>query len=86
MPLGLRRLRLKFRKRSDLSHDILRHTLISMFVAKHRSMGDVALQAGNPGGIIRKHYLDLRNPAESEDFNKADQRLNPVSRPISLRS
>ena len=47
MPLGFRRLRLKFRKRFGLSHDILRHTFVSMFVAKFRSMGGAALQAGN---------------------------------------
>jgi hypothetical protein len=34
MPRGFRRLRLRFRKRFNLSHDILRHTFVSMFVAK----------------------------------------------------
>lgn len=68
MPVGFRRLRLKFRKRFALSHDILRHTFISMFVGKFRSMGDAALQAGNSEAIIRKHYLDLKNPAEAEEF------------------
>ena len=28
-----------------LTHDVLRHTFISMFVAKFRSMGEAALQA-----------------------------------------
>ena len=68
MPRGFRRLRLEFRKRFTLSHDILRHTFISMFVAKFRSMGDAALQAGNSESIIRKHYLDIKNPAEAEAF------------------
>ena len=68
MPVGFRRLRLKFRKHFKLSHDILRHTFISMFVGKFRSMGDAALQAGNSEAIIRKHYLDLKNPAEAEAF------------------
>ena len=68
MPRGFRRLRLKFRKRFGLSHDILRHTFVSMFVAKFRSMGEAALQAGNSESIIRKHYLDLKNPAEAEEF------------------
>jgi hypothetical protein len=68
MPVGFRRLRLKFRKHFKLSHDVLRHTFISMFVGKFRSMGDAALQAGNSEAIIRKHYLDLKNPAEAEEF------------------
>jgi hypothetical protein len=33
----------------------------NMFVAKFRSMGEAALQAGNSESIIRKHYLDLKN-------------------------
>lgn len=51
-----------------LTHDVLRHTFISMFVAKFRSMGEAALQAGNSESIIRKHYLDLKSPAEAEKF------------------
>lgn len=68
MPRGFKRLRLKFRKRFSLSHDILRHTFVSMFVAKFRSMGEAALQAGNSESIIRKHYLDLKTPAEAKEF------------------
>jgi hypothetical protein len=68
LPVGFRRLRLKFRKHFKLSHDVLRHTFISMFVGKFRSMGDAALQAGNSEAIIRKHYLDLKSPAEAEKF------------------
>jgi hypothetical protein len=68
MPVGFRRLRLKFRKHFKLSHDILRHTFISMYVGKFRSMGDAALQAGNSEAIIRKHYLDLKSTAEAEQF------------------
>jgi integrase len=55
-------------KKFGLSHDVLRHTFISMFVAKFRSMGEAALQAGNSESIIRKHYLDLKTTAEAEDF------------------
>ncbi|MEO6569531.1 MAG: site-specific integrase [Opitutaceae bacterium] len=68
MPRGFRRLRLKFRKQFDLSHDILRHTFISMFVGKFRSLGEAALQAGNSESIIRKHYLDLKSTAEADQF------------------
>jgi integrase len=51
-----------------LTHDVLRHTFISMFVGKFRSMGEAALQAGNSESIIRKHYLDLKSPTEAEQF------------------
>jgi hypothetical protein len=46
----------------------MRHTFISMFVGKFRSMGEAALQAGNSESIIRKHYLDLKTAAEVEQF------------------
>jgi hypothetical protein len=39
-----------------------------MFVAKFRSIGEAAIQAGNSEAIIRKHYLDLKSPAEAEHF------------------
>ena len=68
MPYAFRRLRLKFRKQFGLSHDVLRHTFISMFVGKFRSLGEAALQAGNSESIIRKHYLDLKSTAEAEQF------------------
>ena len=68
MPVGFRRLRLKFRKHFKLSHDILRHTFISMHVGKFRSIGDAALQAGNSEAIIRKHYLDLKSIEEADQF------------------
>lgn len=48
--------RQKFAKQFGLSHDVLRHTFISMFVAKFRSIGEAAIQAGNSEAIIRKHY------------------------------
>ena len=51
-----------------LTHDVLRHTFISMFVGKFRSMGEAALQAGNSDSIIRKHYLDLKSMGEAEQF------------------
>ena len=60
--------RLKISAHFKLTHDVLRHTFISMFVAKFRSMGEAALQAGNSESIIRKHYLDLKNTEEAEQF------------------
>ena len=88
MPRGFRRLRLEFRKRFELSHDILRHTFISMFVGKFRSMGDAALQAGNSEAIIRKHYLDLKSKDEANEFFNIVPRAwelplpKPVASPI----
>jgi len=66
--VNFHRRRQRFNNRIPLTHDVLRHTFISMFVAKFRSMGEAALQAGNSEGIIRKHYLDLKSPAEAEQF------------------
>ena len=60
--------RMKFVKQFGLTHDVLRHTFISMFVAKFRSIGEAAIQAGNSESIIRKHYLDLKSSAEAEEF------------------
>jgi len=39
-----------------------------MFVAKYRSIGEAAIQAGNSEAIIRKHYLDLKSATEGEQF------------------
>jgi len=68
VPPNMQHLRAAIAKRFDLSHDVMRHTFISMFVAKFRSMGEAALQAGNTESIIRKHYLDLKSPSEAEQF------------------
>ena len=57
-----------FRNRFNLSHDVLRHTFISMFVAKFRSVGEAAIQAGNSESIIKSHYLDVKSAEEAEEF------------------
>src|SRR5690606_1076454 len=44
---NFKRRREKFRDQFHLTHDVLRHTFISMFVAKFRSIGEAAIQAGN---------------------------------------
>jgi integrase len=54
----------KFSEQFNLTHDVLRHTYISMHVAKFRSIGEAAIQAGNSESIIRKHYLDMKTPEE----------------------
>jgi hypothetical protein len=39
-----------------------------MFVAKFRSIGEAAIQAGNSESIIRRHYLDLKSTEEGAAF------------------
>jgi integrase len=68
IPANLQHIREKVAVKFPLTHDVMRHTFISMFVAKFRSMGEAALQAGNSEGIIRRHYLDLKSPEEAELF------------------
>ncbi len=68
IPLNATNLRRRIFDRLGLTHDVLRHTFISMHVAKFRSMGEAALQAGNSESIIRKHYLDLKTKEEAEAF------------------
>lgn len=58
----------KFAHALGLTHDVMRHTFISMFVAKFRSIGEAAIQAGNSESIIRRHYLDLKSTTEAEEF------------------
>ncbi len=56
------------RRRFGLSHDVLRHTFVSMHVAKFKSLGATALEAGNSEAIIRRHYLNLVGEVEAADF------------------
>lgn len=58
----------KFKDQFHLTHDVLRHTFISMFVGKFRSVGEAAIQAGNSESIVRKHYLDMKSAEEAEQF------------------
>lgn len=68
IPSNTTNARAKVCAKFGLTHDVLRHTFTSMFVAKFRSMGEAALQAGNSESIIRNHYLDLKSSAEAEQF------------------
>jgi len=58
----------ELRRQFKIGHDVLRHTFISMHVAKYRSLGDVALQAGNSEKIVGKHYLNVTTSQEAEAF------------------
>ena len=86
IPPNLQHLRAEIAKKFDLSHDIMRHTFISMFVAKFRSLGEAALQAGNSESIIRKHYLDLKSTDEAEQFFSIlpAHHANTVAFPIAV--
>jgi hypothetical protein len=86
IPPNLQHLRAEIAKKFDLSHDIMRHTFISMFVAKFRSLGEAALQAGNSESIIRKHYLDLKSTDEAEQFFSIlpAHQANTVAFPIAV--
>jgi integrase len=68
LPTNLQHIREKVAEKYPLAHDIMRHTFISMFVAKYRSLGEAALQAGNSESIIRGHYLEMKSAAEGEKF------------------
>ncbi|OAM91199.1 site-specific integrase [Termitidicoccus mucosus] len=68
----------RIRKKFGVGHDVLRHTFISMHVAKFRSMGDTALQAGNSESIIRRHYLNVTTPQEADAFFAILPRLRAV--------
>lgn len=69
-------------KSFGLTHDIMRHTFISMHVAKFRSMGEAALQAGNSETIIRKHYLDLKTKQEAARFFSIRPKQAAPSKPV----
>ena len=58
----------RVRKERKVSHNVLRHTYISMTVESFRSVGDAALQAGNSESVIRKYYLDLVTKEEADHF------------------
>jgi integrase len=68
IPANLQHIREKVAEKFPLAHDVMRHSFISFFVAKFRSIGEASLQAGNSESIIRKHYLDLKTTEEGEQF------------------
>ncbi|MGH8018762.1 MAG: site-specific integrase [Opitutaceae bacterium] len=90
IPKSMQHHRAAVAKQFKLTHDIMRHTFISMFVAKFRSMGEAALQAGNSESIIRKHYLDLKTKEEAEVFfpimpkRHAMPKVTPSQTPVPL--
>lgn len=59
---------MEVRMKFGLTDDVLRHTFCSMHVAKFKSLGSTALEAGNSERIIKKHYLNSVTEAEAEAF------------------
>jgi integrase len=85
IPTNLQHLREKAVEKFNLTHDIMRHSFISMFVAKFRSIGEAAIQAGNSEGIIRRHYLDLKNTVEAESYwSIVPKRAIPQAVPLEV--
>jgi hypothetical protein len=68
IPSNHGRMMRRVRKAFKISHDETRHSFISYHVALHRSLGDVALQAGNSESMVKKHYLNLRPAEEGTNF------------------
>jgi hypothetical protein len=64
--------------------DTLRHTFVSMFVAKFRSIGEAALQSGNSERMIKKHYLNLVSEADAEAFWNIMPAADHGRRPVTL--
>lgn len=56
------------RARFALAHDVLRHSFFSYLVGAEKSVERAALEGGNTEGILRRHYLNLANTGEAEDF------------------
>src|ERR1019366_9059666 len=56
------------RKKFAIGDDMLRHTFISMHVARFKSLGTAALEAGNSETMIRRHYLNLVSEADAVKF------------------
>ncbi len=68
VPPNMEEMIAKVRRKFGLGHDVLRHTFISMHVARFKSLGGAALEAGHSEAMIRKHYLNLVTDADAEKF------------------
>jgi hypothetical protein len=68
IPLGSKKMIREIRKKFGIGADVLRHTFISMHVAKFKSMGDAALEAGNSETMIRRHYFNTVTAADATAF------------------
>jgi integrase len=48
--------------------DYMRHTAVSMYLAKHKHEGEAAAWAGNSPNVIHRHYKGLVKEAEATEF------------------
>ena len=48
--------------------DCMRHTAISMYLAKHKHEGEAATWAGNSPNVIHRHYKGLVKEADAAEF------------------
>jgi hypothetical protein len=60
------------RKKFKLTHDVLRHTFISMHIGAFKSFAHAALESGNSEKIIRDHYLNVVPAVQSKAFWKIE--------------
>jgi integrase len=68
LPSGFQKMIGEVRNKFELGHDVLRHTFISAHVAKFRSLGEAALEAGNSEAMVKTHYLNMMTDAEGAAF------------------
>jgi site-specific recombinase XerD len=60
------------RKKFKLSHDVCRHTFISMHIGAFKSFADAAIESGNSEAIIRDHYLNTSSLSAAKQFWKIE--------------
>jgi hypothetical protein len=60
------------RKKFKLSHDVCRHTFISMHIGAFKSFADAAIESGNSEVIIRDHYLNTSTLSAAKQFWKIE--------------
>ena len=58
----------KGRKLRPWVQDYMRHTAISMYLAKHKHEGEAATWAGNSPNVIHRHYKGLVKEADATEF------------------
>src|SRR5437764_7845639 len=63
-------IRARIAKKFGLSHDILRHTFISMFIAKFRSLGEAARSEEHTSELQSPMYLVCRLLLEKKKNTK----------------
>lgn len=63
------------RAKFKLTHDVLRHTFISMHIGAFKSFADAAIESGNSESIIRDHYLNTSTLAAAKHFWKIEPEL-----------